>query len=337
MQKKILIVAPAWVGDMVMGQSLFKLLKLRRPEVLIDVLAPASTLPLLARMPEISVAISSPFTHGQLNLTARYELGRQLRTKHYDQAILLPNSLKSALIPWFAKIPLRTGWRGEMRWLILNDLRYLDKKRYPLMIERFMALALAPEEELPETYPWPKLQEDVSAQQAVLAKHQMKISEQKILALCPGAEFGPAKRWPETYYAAVAKQKLTEGWTVWLLGAPKDAPAAEQIMALTARRCVNLVGQTSLLEAVDLLSLATVVVSNDSGLMHIAAAVGKPLIVVYGATSSSFTPPLHPQAKTLTLSLPCQPCFKRECPLIHHRCMQDLHPQLVLDAIGAMV
>ncbi len=334
MKNKILIVGPAWVGDMVMAQSLFKLLKQRHPQVLIDVLAPAWSLPLLERMPEISTGIVMPLGHGQLNLKARYRLGKSLRSTQYDQAIVLPNSFKSALVPFWAKIPQRTGWRGEARWLVLNDLKKLDKQRYPLMIEQFMALALSKEEALLADYPLPELFSNTQTQNAVLAKHQIQRSERPVLALCPGAEFGPAKRWPESYYAQVANAKLAEGWDVWLLGSPKDAAVGEMIMQETQQKCINLTGRTSLVEAVDLLSLASAVVSNDSGLMHIAAAVKKPLIALYGPTSSAFTPPLHSQAKTLQLNLDCQPCFQRECPLVHHRCMRDLLPQQVLTALS---
>ena len=337
MINKILIVGPAWVGDMVMAQCLFKLIKQRNPEVIIDVLAPAWSLPLLARMPEVAKAIVMPIGHGQLALRERYRLGKSLRGNGYDQAILLPNSFKSALIPFFAKIPLRTGWRGEMRYFVLNDIRRLDEKRYPLMIERFMALGLMPDEELPKDSFIPELQVSLESCAKSLAKHQLAFPESPVLALCPGAEFGPAKRWPEEHYASIANAKLKEGWNVWIFGSPKDGPVAERIMELTDQKCINLAGRTRLEEAIDLLSLATVVVSNDSGLMHIAAALKKTLIAVYGPTSATFTPPLNSEAKVLTLSLDCQPCFQRTCPLKHHRCMLELRPENVLGAMNGML
>lgn len=333
MATKILIIGPAWVGDMVMAQCLFKLLKQHQPEAIIDVLAPAWSLPLLARMPEVSSAIVMPIGHGVLGLAQRYQIGKSLRGRGYTQAIILPNSFKSALIPFFAKIPLRTGWHREMRGLILNDARRLNKKKYPLMIERFMALGLKKDENLSEPYPIPALVVSETSCEAALKKHHLQKTTQPILALCPGAEFGPAKRWPEAYYAQIANAKLAQGWQVWLFGSAKDRVGTDNIMALTQNRCVNLAGQTTLEEAIDLLSLTTLVVSNDSGLMHIAAALNKPLVVVYGPTSAGFTPPLHAQAKTLSLALDCQPCFQRECPLQHNRCMQDLKPEKVLDVM----
>lgn len=338
MTNKILIVGPSWVGDMVMGQSLFKLIKQQQqqpqPQVTIDVLAPAWSLPLLQRMPEISHGIAMPLGHGQLGLKARYQLGKQLRAQHYDQAIILPNSFKSALVPFWANIKKRTGWRGEMRYMVLNDVRTLDETRYPLMIEQYMALGLPKNAPLPEHYPLPELFSSAATQDAVLQKFGMTRSAKPVLALCPGAEFGPAKRWPEAYYAETANAKLAEGWDVWILGSAKDMPVAEQIMQLTQGRCVNFAGRTHLVDAIDLLSLSTRVISNDSGLMHIAAAVNKPMVAVYGPTSPSFTPPLQASAKVLQLKLPCQPCFKRECPLKHHQCMKALTPETVLKTMS---
>lgn len=201
------------------------------------------------------------------------------------------------------------------------------------MIERFMALGLAPNEPLPSAYPKPELKISAERQANALKKYQLDLTK-PILALCPGAEFGPAKRWPEEYYAEIANAKLMEGWDVWLFGSAKDNAIAEQIIQLTNHRAVNLAGRTSLEEAVDLLALASAVVTNDSGLMHIAAALKKPLVAIYGPTSASFTPPLDEQARILSLNLDCQPCFQRHCPLKHQRCMRELQPKQVLDALS---
>jgi heptosyltransferase-2 len=333
--KKILIIGPSWVGDMVMAQSLLKLLKQRDPKVVIDVLASAWTFSLLSRMPEVSEAIAMPFTHGELKLWQRYQFAKTLRGRGYDQAIVLPNSFKAALIPWLANIPLRTGWLGECRYGVLNDSRRLDKKRYPLMIDQYVALGLPKDSPLPEKLPYPEFQISAEAQAAVLAKHKPIWRGRPVLALCAGAEFGPSKRWPEDYYAEVAKQKLAEGWDVWLFGSPKDKPVTDKIMELTDHRCENISGRTELSETIALLSLVSGIVTNDSGLMHVAAALGKPLIAVYGSTSPAFTPPLSKDATVLQLKLDCQPCFKRTCPLQHHRCMKDIHPEQVLTHIQA--
>lgn len=335
----ILIIGPAWVGDMVMAQTLFMLLKQNNPEVNIDVLAPLWSHGLLARMPEVREALISPFQHKELRLRERYQLGLSLAKKNYQQAIVLPNSLKSALVPFFAKIPLRTGWIKEPRWILLNDPRYLNKTQLPLMIERFIALGLAKNQPLPNPLPEPKLIVDPSSVSMTVDKFHLDPSKGRILALCPGAEFGPAKRWPPAYYAQVAKQKILEGWQVWIFGSAKDTPVATQIQQTLindlkdeGNQCVDLTGKTQLAEAIDLLSLADKVISNDSGLMHIAAALDKPLIVIYGSSSAKFTPPLSKHAKTLSLNLACSPCFKKECPLGHLKCMVDLPPSRVIQA-----
>lgn len=333
---KILIIGPAWVGDMVMAQTLFKLLKINHPHTQLHVLAPPRTQSLLERMPEITAIIEAPFQHGQRLWRKRYDLARTLRAEHYDQAIILPNSFKSALIPFWAKIPQRTGWVGEWRYGLLNDVRKLNKQQCPLMIERFMALGLKKEELLNRPYPKPAL---LTSEQSILPTLQrlnLQSPTQPLLVLCPGAEFGSSKRWPAEYYAKVANTQLDKGWTVWLLGSTKDQPITHEITTLTKHRCANLAGITHLTEAIDLLSLAQAVITNDSGLMHIAAALQRPCIVLYGSTSPQFTPPLSDRAVTISLGLSCSPCFQRECPLHHFHCMRDLRPEMVVEALRTL-
>ncbi len=335
--ERILIVGPAWVGDMMMAQTLFKLIKQRNPNSVLDVLAPSWTKPLLDRMPEVNESLDLPFAHGELRVRDRYRLGRLLRSRGYDQAFVLPNSYKSALIPFWANIPRRTGWVGELRYGLLNDIRHLDEARFPLMIQRFMALALLPNENLPEVYPRPELTLSAESVASTLQRFRLMTSDEPILALCPGAEFGSSKRWPPEYFAEIAKTKLSEGWRVWLLGSAKDKVITDQIDALTDHRTLNLAGNTSLTEVIDLLSLANFVVTNDSGLMHVAAALNRPTVVMYGSTSPKFTPPLSERVQILRLDLPCSPCFQRECPLRHFNCMIELKPDLVLSAMDAII
>ena len=331
-KKRILIIGPAWVGDMVMAQTLFKMLKQIMPDAIIDVLAPDWTRALLNRMPEVNNSISMPIGHGEFNFKKRFALGLELRQKKYDEAYVLPNSFKSALIPFIAGIKKRTGWRGEMRYILLNDMRILNKEKLPLMIERFMALALKPNETLKKPYFIPELVIDETSRANALIKHELK-NDKPIFALCPGAEFGPSKRWPAAYFAEVANKKLDEGYQVWMFGSKNDLPITDEILKATNNRVINLAGKTSLDEAIDLLSLAEIVITNDSGLMHIAAALNKPLVAMYGSTSTKFTPPLGNKIEVLNLNLECSPCFKRECPLGHWKCMKDLKPQMALDAI----
>ncbi len=329
---KILIVGPSWVGDMIMTQSLFMTLKQQDPDCSIDVLAPEWTRPLLERMPEVNDALSMDLKHGELGWGKRKAIGRSLRAQGYDQCIVIPNSLKSALIPYFSQIPKRTGWLKEPRYVLLNDLRKLDKTRYPLMVQRLCALAFEANAELPESLPNPKLVIDNAQIDAALTKHDLS-NDKNILVLCPGAEFGSSKRWPECHYADVAQYFIKHGWQIWLFGSANDFDVCDQIDQLTAQQCINLAGKTSLAEAMDLMSLASLVISNDSGLMHMAAALGRPQVAVYGSTSTEFTPPLSEQCEVAQEPIECSPCFKRECPLGHHRCMQDLQPARVLDLI----
>lgn len=335
MSTNILIIGPSWVGDTIMAQALFQLIKQQNPGAQLHVMAPEWTFSVFACMPEISKVIPMPLGHGELKLLTRYRLGRALRAEHYDQAIVLPNSFKSALIPWFAGIPKRTGWLREGRSLLLNDGRVLDKKQLPLMVEQYLALGLPNKAPLPRPYPLPRMQVTPDRQMAALNKLGIVMNEKPILALGAGAEFGPSKRWPVEYFAEVAKQKMSEGWNVWLFGSPKDRHITEAVNALVNDACVNIAGRTELFETIALLSLVQGAVTNDSGLMHMLAALGKPLVAVYGSTSPAFTPPLAKDAVVLQLQLPCQPCFERECPLKHHLCMRDLTPARVLAAMEA--
>ena len=362
---KILVVGPSWAGDMVMAQSLFITLKKAQPDCQIDVLAPAWSFPLLDRMPEVRNAIAMPLSHGQFSLLDRINLGKSLRANHYQQAIVLPNSWKSALIPYFANIPTRTGYIGECRWGLLNDARKLDKTLLTMTVQRFVALGLPSPTPLPPNYPIPYLAINLDQQQVVIDKFKLNsnfvgrvsdsvtrhietedaenvglrfanptyTSSTKILALCPGAEYGAAKRWPASFYAEVAQQKIAQGWQVWLFGSDKDKEAAAEINSAVSGACLDFTGRTSLDEAVDLMSLVNVVVSNDSGLMHVAAALDKKTIALYGSSDPAFTPPLNAKAQIITLNLACSPCFKRECPLGHTRCLKDIKPQQVLNSI----
>ena len=241
---KILVIGPSWVGDMVMAQSLFMTLKKHDKCCQVDVLAPEWSFPLLKRMPEVSAAFAMPLTHGQLGLYERFRLGKKLRLTQYDQVIVLPNSWKSALAPFFANIPLRTGYVGEMRWGLLNDARKLNKQKLTMTVQRFVSLGLPRSHKQPPSYPIPELKIDSDKQQWVEKKFQLHLSS-KVLALCPGAEYGAAKRWPAEHYAEVARQKTTKGWSVWLFGSEKDKSVAKKINQLTGNACQDFSGKTS--------------------------------------------------------------------------------------------
>lgn len=338
--QKILVIGPAWIGDMMMAHSLIQLLKQRNPSVQIDVLASGWTRQLLIRMPEVHQVIEMPIGHGSFAFGERRALGKSLVAQQYDQAIVLPNSFKSAFIPFFADVPLRTGWRGEMRYGLLNDIRVLDKKRFPLMVQRYAALALPKECEPLQQFPYPRLTVDKSQRPQLLTKFALQLNR-PLLIICPGAEYGPAKRWPEHYFAEVADQKIREGWQVWLMGSAKDREVTDAIRQLLLdderEYCFNLAGSTNLGEAIDLMDCADAVLSNDSGLMHIAAALQKPLAVIFGSTSPDHTPPLAERVAIISNKIECSPCFERECPKVHHKCLRELMPQQVMNALNNLV
>ena len=336
---KTLVISPAWIGDMVISHTLYQLLKQHDPLQKITVLAPASTVALATRMPEISDIITQPLGHGQLQLKQRWRLARELRGQ-FRRAYILPNSLKSALIPWFAQIPRRIGWLGEQRRILLNDVHILNKVDYPQLVQRYARLAVDKISALPTPLPQPRLTVSTENQKVCLKRLGLSLNDKPILALCPGAEYGSAKRWPIKYFAEVAKFYLKLGWDVWLFGSVKETELGVQLQELTQQRSINLINQTHLLDAIDLLALTSAVLTNDSGLMHIACAVDRPVVALYGSSSPVYTPPLGTRVKILTVNVECSPCFKRECPLTgdaYFRCLLDLKPAQAIAAIQELV
>lgn len=333
---KVLIVGPSWVGDMVMAQSLYRLLKTRTPVPEIHVIAPPWSLPILARMPEVARGIELALAHGELGLRERHALGVRLRSEHYRQAIILPRSAKAALVPLFARVPRRTGFRGEWRYGLLNDIRRAD----PLLdqtIKRFVVLGNdRTEQTLP---PLPALRPRLivdSANQARIWRELDFAEGRRMVALMPGAEYGPAKRWPSERFAELASRLAANGIGVLILGSAKERELGEEVRDAASSRLVrNLCGATSLADAIDVLAAVNAAVSNDSGLMHVAAATGTHVIAIYGSSSPELTPPLTDEATVLYRALDCSPCFERVCPLGHLRCLRDITAAAVLNAVLA--
>lgn len=334
--RRILVVGPSWVGDMVMAQSLFMRLRQLYPHGTIDVLAPPWSQPLLERMPEVERGFPMPVGHGELGLGVRRRIGRELRSHRHHQAIVLPNSFKSALIPFWAGVPRRTGYRGEMRFGLLNDIRRLDKQALPKTVLRFLHLADEAGSAAPAAVPQPRLQLDPVQVSRARASFELEDHQSPILALCPGAEYGPAKRWPEQHFAALSRAMMARGWQVWLFGSEKDRVVADSIVS-AAPGAINLAGRTQLAEAIDLMGAATAVVSNDSGLMHVAAALGRPLVALYGSSDPGFTPPLSTHHRIIDRGLDCSPCFKRVCPLEHLDCLNGIEPGSVVAALEDLI
>ncbi len=325
--ERILVVGPAWVGDMLLSQSLYKSLWSRFPQVPIDVIAPAWSKALLHRMPEVNDAIELPISHGELKINVRYRYGRDLRRRQYSHAIVLPRSFKSALLPWFANIPQRTGYRGEIRYGLINDMRPLDKRVLPRTIDRQVFLGHPPGTK-PGTYKidMPCLQVDHGNALRCLERLQLNMQRQ-VLALLPGAAYGRSKRWPPKYFSEVADYYAQKGFQIWIFGSPNEAVLAEEIMSAAKCLIADLCGKLSLEEVIDVLSLVSLAISNDSGLMHVAAAVGCPLVVVYGSSSPEYTPPMTSRAQILRQkNLSCSPCYKPTCRYGHYNCLTRITP-----------
>ena len=279
-------------------------------------------------MPEVTAVIENPFAHGEFNWAGRKALSRRLASADFSHAYVLPNSWKSALVPYLAGIPRRTGYSGETRYVLLNDRRTLDKVALPRLVDRYAALA----KPATDTTPEPRLHSTPEQQLAARTALGLPLAVAPVV-FCPGAEYGPAKRWPVRHFAALARKVGADRTAVWIVGSAKDQEVGDEIVRLADGAALNLCGRTSLEQAIDLIASARAIVSNDSGLMHVAAALDRPLVALYGSSSPGYTPPLSARATILSLGLECSPCFKRECPLGHLRCLEDLTPERVLAAM----
>jgi heptosyltransferase-2 len=323
---------------MVMAQSLFIFLKQHEPDIKIDVVAPDWSLPLIARMPEVRQGIGLSIGHGELRLKQRLQAGRALRNIEYRQAIVLPRSLKSALVPFFARVPVRTGYRGEHRYGLINDMRRMPDV-LDQTVKRFVALGLAADATLDSDFgdvcPRPRLKVEAVNQADKMDALGLD-THTPAISIMPGAEYGPAKQWPVEYYAEVVKSFAGQGVQSWLLGSSKDRETADNIVRLAGGHGVNLCGRTTLPDAADLIAHTRLAVSNDSGLMHIAAAVDCPVVAIYGSSSPLYTPPLSDRAVVMYKGIDCSPCFQRQCRYGHYRCLKEITVADVMQAVKSI-
>ena len=350
---KLLIIGPSWVGDMLIANSLFQHLIKQYPDHELDVLAPAWSQSLLSKMPEVANILDMPINHREFLWRKRKQIGNSLRQKHYARAWVLPNSWKSALIPFWANIPILSGYQGELRYGLLNDIRKKDTKLYPSLVMQYNALAYSVQDlknldaaSLKEKlyYPYPHLSVSIKdkdntakAMALILPSINFKLP---FIALCPGAEFGPAKCWPHNHYAKLANRLINDGFIIHLLGSAKDSLIARRIIAMSTQknRIFDLTGKTTLAQAVDILSMASAVVSNDSGLMHVAAALQRPQVALFGPTSPHFTPPLSKKARTLRLIEGYHPMRQaNDSPEGYHYSLINLQPSMVYDSLKVLI
>ena len=339
---RILIIAPNWIGDAVMSQPLLAALKVIYPQSQIDVLASPWVAPIYRACTEVHQVIEARLEHKQLQWGLRKQLARQLELNQYDACFVLPNSFKSALIPWLANIPLRIGYRGEMRFGLINfALDNPSKTNRPPMANHYLALCnvISHSKDIDSDQSAdPQLNISTIAKQSVSNKLQAAAIENKsIYVLCPGAEYGVTKRWPTEHFATLAQQLITNNADahVILLGSKGDYTLGEGIRAQANDdpKIYNWCGDTSLDEAIALIGMSKALVSNDSGLMHIGAALKVPQVAIFGSSDPHHTPPLSAKAKVIYLNLPCSPCHKRECPLGHLKCLKDISPENVFEVI----
>jgi heptosyltransferase-2 len=335
---RILVIAPNWIGDAVMSQPLLAAIKASYPHAVIDVLATPWVAPVYRACSEVNELIEADLRHGQLQWGLRRALAAQIKKRNYASCYVLPNSLKSALIPWLANIPARIGYQGELRRFLLTKTKANSPKTQRIPMVEHYANLCTPSGNLNTTINPPYLVPMASALESARARLQAAgIQTDALVVLCPGAEYGPSKRWPAAHFAALAQSILNAKSTasVVLLGSPSDRAIGNAIVSSAASqsRTFNWCGATSLDEAIAIISLCSKVVSNDSGLMHIAAALQVPQVAIFGSSDPNHTPPNSAKASVISLHLPCSPCHQRECPLGHLNCLNQISPERVFAAL----
>ncbi|MGX4643820.1 lipopolysaccharide heptosyltransferase II [Massilia sp. SYSU DXS3249] len=339
MSARILVISPNWIGDAVMAQPLLARLKQQHPGRPIDVLAPPAVAPVWRAVAEVDTVLETPFRHKALQLRERWKYAQVLRARGYGEAYVLPNTLKYALIPWLAGIPKRVGYKGEMRYGLVNVMHFDEQPPRP-MVPFYAALARAPQAPLSPS-PRPRLVVPDERIEAACARLGIA-GDGALVAFAPGAEFGQAKRWPPRHFAALARAIVDQdpAARIVLLGSPKDSATCEEVLALAsdaAPRMLDLAGQTRLDEAIAVIARCSAMVANDSGLLHIASSLNRPVIALYGPTDPDHAPPFSDIARSLSLRLDCSPCRQRECPLGHHNCMEQMEAPLVWRELGPVL
>lgn len=330
---RVLVVGPTWMGDMIIAQAMC--IKLRESFAIeeLHVLAPPSTLALTRLMPEVDAGIDMPVGHGEIGLKRRWQTARQLSEQSYDWAIITSRSFKAALIPFMAKIPRRTGFLGELRYGLINDIRPEIRQPNHRTIDRFLSILPLMTGTDSDPVPTPRLIVTDEQVEEALSAVGLERPDRPLLVLCPGADYGPAKRWPTRHFAELSTVQQRKGWAVWVLGSNDDREAGNQICDVDGDHSHNLTGRTTIDQAVALMSISNAVVSNDSGLMHASAALQKRTVGLFGSSSPERTPPLTDLGTALWQGLSCSPCFKRQCPLGHMDCLNQLTPQMVVSEL----
>jgi len=321
---------------MVMTHSLVRHLRQLYPDAFIDIVAPEWCLPVALKMQEVRACLLLPYKHGRFSFRETREFATYIKSRDYDWCLLVPNSLKSAILPFLARVPKRTGWLGEMRYGLLNDCRALPQSQLPLQALRFASLANIREILSVDQLLRPVLTTDPVEVASVRETFGL-VGGRPVIILCPGAEYGESKRWPSIHFATLAELLIEAGFQVWLMASAKEQSLGQDVTQRLSSAhvafCVNLAGKTSLAEAIALMKSASCVVANDSGMMHVASALSVPVVAIYGSTASSFAPPLTEKKAIFYLGLHCSPCLSRTCLRGDLKCLYDIRPQSVFSAI----
>jgi heptosyltransferase-2 len=332
----ILLVPYMWIGDFVRCHTVVKLLRQRYPQRPVDVLTTPLCAPLLDYMPGVRKGVVCDLPRRRLAFGEHRALAARLARERFGSVLVMPRTWKSALAPFLAGIPERTGFAGEGRFWLLNDIRF-GERRLPRMIDRCGVLALPRGAALPSEWPMPELAVPAADAASWRAGRGLRDDGRPVVALAPGA-VGPSKRWPVACFAELAQKLTAEGLSVWVLGSEAERPLAAEIAAAAGALARDLTS-SDLRNAILALKLASAAVSNDSGLEHVSAAIGTPTIGIFGPTSPWHWAPLNPLAAVIETKteVPCRPCHKPQCRMGHHRCMREIPVGQVLEAVQRAV
>lgn len=335
MGSRALVVAPNTIGDAVMVQPLLSLLRQQSARMRIDVLCESGVAPVFRCMDEVGELVDAPGPEGRTLWATRWRLGRALKPRRYHRAYVLPETRVSALVPWFAGIRDRIGYRGQSRALLLNRIHDDVRTKTPRMAEHFAGLALEPHAPRPGNVPDPRLARRPQRERAVRAKFDIG-REAPPIVLCSGTGGGESHRWPARHFASLIAMLASETpeAEVLLLGPAAERRAATEIAALSGQAARNLCGETTLDEAIAIIAQAAGVLTVDTGLMHVAAAYGRPQVALFGPSDPRRLQPRSPRARVEWLHLPCSPCSERACPLVHQACMQRILPAQVFETLS---
>lgn len=326
---RILLIGPDTVSHLLCTQALCIQLLAHYPNARIDIVASESLSGLINSIPQIQTHFPLETQNKKLSVKNIFKLVKKLKPEAYQQAIVLTDNYRPALLSWLTRIRSRIGFGSLIRLGLLNDIRTSNAEQYDLLIQRYVSLAYhAHDPDAAQKIPTPKL--EVQDDTVKNTCHRYQLHDHKpILIICPGSPLGDTHRWPAKYFAAVANVKLDAGWQVWLIGHNSDQPYAAEIQTRTQKPCIDFTGRLNLEETIALLSIGKQVVTNESEWMHIASVLNKPTIAIYGAHHPSLEPPLSKYTKVVSIEIPCKPCNQRQCPDQHYRCLRDILPETI--------